>query len=206
MWMVVVPVVVAAGVFPYLIHRRNRELYYRGYEKVEGQSGAPTHVSDETEDGVDLESATPTKDCEVYVSVETAGVPVATPVEPPPSEAVDEVGEVDPVDPVEPVEPPIVLETTGCDTMEWLIEASERLEITEGPTLERVDTGDKPATRITFALKRGRREIWLDGPTFMEPMPRLRDPEWKSADHGINFERSASSLERAVLESFVKRE
>jgi len=206
MWMVVVPVVVVVGVFPYLIHRRNRDLYYRGYEEVERQSGAPTHVSDEDVVGggeVDLESATPTNDCDIYVSVEPTDPPIAAPVEPPPLEPLDAV---EPPETPDPPDLPIVLETTGCDTMEWLIEASERLEITEGPTLERVDTGDKPATRITFALKRGRREIWIDGPSFMEPMPRLRDPEWKSADHGINFERNASSLEKAVLESFVKRE
>lgn len=104
-------------------------------------------------------------------------------------------------------EPPIVLETGACDVVEWLNEASERLNIIEKPVIERVDTGGSAqATRITFELKVGRREIWLDGPAFMQPLPRIRDPEWRSADGGIEFVRSAAGVEKAVFESCVKRD
>jgi len=106
----------------------------------------------------------------------------------------------------EPVEPEIVLETMVCDVVEWLNEARERLDVIDGPLLERVDAGGSAkATRITFELKCGRREIWLDGPDFMQPLPRIRDPEWKSADGGIEFVRSAAGVEKAVFESCVKR-
>lgn len=108
---------------------------------------------------------------------------------------------------VEAPEPAIVLETMVCDVVEWLNEARERLDIIDGPLLERVDTGGSVrATRITFEIKMGRREIWLDGPDFMQPLPRIRDPEWKSADGGIEFDRSAAGVEKAVFESCVKRE
>ena len=108
---------------------------------------------------------------------------------------------------VEMADTAVVLETTVCDVVEWLNEARERLDITEAPVLESVDTGGSVrATRITFEIKMGRREIWLSGPPFMQPLPRIRDPEWKSSDGGIEFVRSASGLERAVFESCVKRE
>jgi len=108
---------------------------------------------------------------------------------------------------VEMADTAVVLETTVCDVVEWLNEARERLDITEAPVLESVDTGGSVrATRITFEIKMGRREIWLSGPPFMQPLPRIRDPEWKSSDGGIEFVRSASGLEKAVFESCVKRE
>jgi len=108
---------------------------------------------------------------------------------------------------VEIADTAVVLETTVCDVVEWLNEARERLDITQAPVLESVDTGGAVrATRITFELKMGRREIWLDGPPFMQPLPRIRDPEWESSDGGIEFARSALGLEKAVFESCVKRE
>ena len=107
----------------------------------------------------------------------------------------------------EPQEPDILLETLVCDVVEWLNELRGRLDIIDGPVIERVDTGgSQRATRITFELKMGRREIWLDGPDFMQPLPRIRDPDWKSADGGIEFERSAAGVEKAVFESCMKRE
>jgi len=119
----------------------------------------------------------------------------------PPAPVAEEVTDVEMADTA------VVLETTVCDVVEWLNEARERLDITEAPVLESVDTGGSVrATRITFEIKMGRREIWLSGPPFMQPLPRIRDPEWKSSDGGIEFVRSASGLEKAVFESCVKRE
>lgn len=115
-------------------------------------------------------------------------------------------GSDEPDEPDELPEAAIVLETMVCDVVEWLTEARSRLDIIDGPTLERVDTGSEKATRITFELKNGRREIYLDGPAFMQPLPRIRDLEWKSSDGGIEFERTAAGVEKAVLESYVKRE
>jgi hypothetical protein len=126
----------------------------------------------------------------------------------PVADAVDlEMADGSDEEPIEAPEPAIVLETMVCDVVEWLNEARERLDIIDGPLLERVDAGGSAkATRITFELKGGRREIWLDGPDFMQPLPRIRDPEWKSADGGIEFVRSAAGVEKAVFESCVKRE
>lgn len=126
----------------------------------------------------------------------------------PVADAVDlEMADGSDEEPIEAPEPAIVLETMVCDVVEWLNEARERLDIIDGPLLERVDTGGAVrATRITFEIKMGRREIWLEGPDFMQPLPRIRDPEWKSADGGIEFDRSAAGVEKAVFESCVKRE
>lgn len=99
-----------------------------------------------------------------------------------------------------------ILESTVCDVINWLRDARARLDITDEPIAERVDTGSSiKATRITFSLKNGRREIWLDGPAFMQPLPRIRDVEWKGEDSGIEFVRSAAGVEKAVLESYAKR-
>jgi hypothetical protein len=126
----------------------------------------------------------------------------------PVADAVDlEMADGSDEEPIEAPEPAIVLETMVCDVVEWLNEARERLDIIDGPLLERGDTGGAVrATRITFEIKMGRREIWLEGPDFMQPLPRIRDPEWKSADGGIEFDRSAAGVEKAVFESCVKRE
>ena len=97
-------------------------------------------------------------------------------------------------------------ETVTHDVVEWLVDARERLGMLDEPVIDRVDTGGRvSATRLSFHLKNGRREIWLDGPAFMEPLPRIRHMDWKVADVGIAFTRSAEGVEKAVLETNAKR-
>jgi len=99
-----------------------------------------------------------------------------------------------------------VLTSTVCDVAEWLEEARDRLDICSNIVTDRVDTGAGQATRITFELSKfGRREIWVDGPSFMLPLPRIRDVAWESADAGIHFLRTAAGVEKSVLESCAKR-
>lgn len=78
MWLVVAPVVVVVAVFPYLIHRRNRDLYKRRQEvpRDPGQqiSAPPDTQRAQGKDGADLESASPT---------EEVRVPIAAPVQEP---------------------------------------------------------------------------------------------------------------------------
>ena len=97
-------------------------------------------------------------------------------------------------------------ETVTHDVVEWLVDARERLGMLDDPVVDRVNTGGRvSATRISFALSNGRREIWLDGPVFMEPLPRIRHIDWKAADVGIVFTRSAEGIEKAVLETNARR-
>ena len=99
------------------------------------------------------------------------------------------------------------LTSTVCDVGEWLEEARDRLDIVGPVAVDRVDTGGGGrATRLTFELaKFGRREIWVDGPSFMEPLPRIRDISWESSDAGIHFARTSAGVEKSVLESCAKR-
>ena len=79
MWLVVAPVVVVVAVFPYLIHRRNRDLYKR-YQEVprdpDRQTTSPPPDAQDAQgaDGADLEAASPT---------EEVRVPIAPPVQEP---------------------------------------------------------------------------------------------------------------------------
>jgi len=99
------------------------------------------------------------------------------------------------------------LETTVCDVTEWLENARDRLNITSTPVIEKVPISPGVfATRVTFETKNEKREIWLDGPDFMKPLPRLRSVEWKQSDSGIAFVRNQDGIEKAVFESFAKRE
>jgi len=97
--------------------------------------------------------------------------------------------------------------TQVCDVIEWLTDARERIGMVDEPVVNRINTGGGvPATRISFGLTSGQREIWLDGPVFMEPLPRIRHVDWKVSDVGIAFARSAEGVEQAVLQTNARRE
>ena len=96
---------------------------------------------------------------------------------------------------VEMADPPAcveLLETPVCDVVGWLRDARARIDIMDEPVVERVEVGGGVATRLTFSVKGGRREIWLDGPDFLEPLPRLRDLEWDDVRSPSSFQLPAT--------------
>jgi len=98
------------------------------------------------------------------------------------------------------------LELAVCDVVEWLVDARDRVGLVGTPRVVRVDMGNgQSATRVVFELKQGDRELWLDGPAWMEPLPRVRALDWDVGDAGVPFARNADGLERAVLETNVRR-
>jgi len=93
-----------------------------------------------------------------------------------------------------------------CDVLEWLDGARDRIDLVGSPIVGVVPIGAATrATRILFKLKDAEYELWLDGPAYMHPVPRLRSLAWEPGDPGIPFERTARGLEAAVFESFKPR-
>jgi len=87
------------------------------------------------------------------------------------------------------------------DLLSWLKDASNRLEILDEPELMKVDstlsTSDR-STFLRFASKRVQMNLWLSGPTYMGPFPRLVLAEGNREANGIVIERTAVCLEKSI--------
>lgn len=93
-----------------------------------------------------------------------------------------------------------------CDVLEWLDDARDRIDLVGSPTVDVVPIGAATrATRVLFNLKDAEYELWLDGPAYMHPVPRLRSLAWDAKDAGIACERTALGLEKAIADSFRPR-
>jgi len=93
-----------------------------------------------------------------------------------------------------------------CDVLEWLDDARDRIDLVGSPTVDVVPIGAATrATRVLFKLKDAEYELWLDGPAYMHPVPRLRSLAWDAKDAGIACERTALGLEKAIADSFRPR-
>jgi hypothetical protein len=85
------------------------------------------------------------------------------------------------------------------DLVNWLDEGAERLAIKRKPVLMRVQngTGDAPSVCLDFAAGAVDFKLWIAGPSWMGPYPRLTRSE--STDKSIVLEeRTSVCLERAV--------
>lgn len=83
------------------------------------------------------------------------------------------------------------------DILKWIEDASIRLEITEKTEIMRVGAikSDR-STFIRFTSKGINLNLWIDGPEYMAPFPRLCVAEGDST--GIVIERTAVDFEKAV--------
>ena len=81
------------------------------------------------------------------------------------------------------------------DVMEWLEEASERLEITT-PVVMQLVGGSK---LLKFSSKSTELNLWLSGEEYLGPFPRL-SLAGNTKNAGISINRSALDLEKAVIE------
>jgi hypothetical protein len=85
------------------------------------------------------------------------------------------------------------------DLLEWIADASERLDILKTPELMNVDSGSAKSVFLNFTSKATELNLWLSGPSWMGPFPRLT----VSADNngaGITIERTAIALEKAIIQ------
>jgi hypothetical protein len=87
------------------------------------------------------------------------------------------------------------------DILCWLDDASDRLQIDQKPSVMKVDSLTGRSTFLKFTSSNISMSLWLSGPDFMGEFPRLCLNAMASRDHpGIVIERSAASLEKAVIE------
>ena len=89
------------------------------------------------------------------------------------------------------------------DILEWVKDASSRLEIVDEPEIMKVDASSSdPSLRSTFlrfTSTNVHMNLWLSGPDFMGPFPRLCLADNRDAD-GLTIERTAVAFEKAVNE------
>lgn len=87
------------------------------------------------------------------------------------------------------------------DLLSWLDEASQRLAIDEKPVVMKVDTITGRTTFLKFTSNGTEMTLWVSGVDYMGPYPRLCRNTAASRDQpGITIERSAVSLEKAIIE------
>lgn len=87
------------------------------------------------------------------------------------------------------------------DLLSWLEDASERLAIEQKPAVMKVDTITGRSTFLKFTSNGTEMTLWVGGPPFMGPFPRICRNTTASRDQpGITIDRNAVSLEKAVIE------
>jgi hypothetical protein len=90
-----------------------------------------------------------------------------------------------------------VEEIVVADVIQWLRDAETRIVLTKGPEPHTVDSPTGPARYISFTARGQELEIWLGGPTYLSPFPRLKQAGDNGA--GVRIYRSPDSIEKAIL-------
>jgi hypothetical protein len=85
------------------------------------------------------------------------------------------------------------------DIVGWLEEAAERLDITRKPVVMRVlSKSDVPSICLDFSAVGVEMKLWISGPVYMGPYPRLTRSDNAESSGVVIEERSAVCLERAI--------
>ena len=87
------------------------------------------------------------------------------------------------------------------DILGWIEDSSARLGVTEKPVVMRV----QKSTFVSFVSNGLEMNLWLSGPSYMGPFPRLCSLSLPKDHPGITIERTQLSLERAVIELQKKK-
>jgi hypothetical protein len=85
------------------------------------------------------------------------------------------------------------------DILEWISEAAQRLDIVGTPEVMSVESGGSKSVFLSFKSKSTEMNLWLSGPSWMGPFPRMTVAASKSGS-GITIERTAVALEKAIME------
>jgi hypothetical protein len=95
----------------------------------------------------------------------------------------------------------VELGVATTDVLEWLGACEERLRITRSATVLRTDTsGADSSVCVDFKALETDFKLWLDGPSFMGPFPRLARSEAAEGPGKHLSKRSADSLEQSIIE------
>lgn len=86
------------------------------------------------------------------------------------------------------------------DFIDWLKNSAERIMLTDGPVVKTVPSGSGTGTFLEFVSKGVRFELWVGGPPFLGPFPRLK--RYGTDEPGVELsERSQVALEQAILKA-----
>ena len=95
----------------------------------------------------------------------------------------------------------VELGVATTDVLEWLGACEERLRITRGATVMRTDTsGADSSVCVDFRALETDFKLWLDGPPFMGPFPRLARSDTTEGPGKTLSKRSADCLEQTIIE------
>lgn len=83
------------------------------------------------------------------------------------------------------------------DVLSWIHDAAERILLTSGPEIKTVAAPAGTSTFVVFTARGIEFELWLGGPSYLGPFPRLK----QASDNGpgVEMERSQVSLERSIV-------
>jgi len=86
------------------------------------------------------------------------------------------------------------------DILDWIKAAASRLEIVGEPELMKVEaSSSERSTFLRFASKGVHMNLWLSGPAWMGPFPRLCLADGNREANGIAIDRTAVAFEKAVI-------
>ena len=83
------------------------------------------------------------------------------------------------------------------DVLGWLHDAADRILLTAGPEVRTVDAPAGTSTFLTFTARGKEFELWLGGPSYIGPFPRLK--QVCDDGPGVEVERSPVCLEKTIV-------
>ncbi|MDA9603539.1 hypothetical protein N9S30_00125 [bacterium] len=83
------------------------------------------------------------------------------------------------------------------DVLGWIHDASDRILLSSGPEVKTVGAPGGNSTFIVFTARGIEFELWLGGPLYLSPFPRLKQA--LDDGPGIQVERSQASIERSIV-------
>jgi len=83
------------------------------------------------------------------------------------------------------------------DVLGWIYDASDRILLTSGPDVKTVAAPAGTSTFVAFTARGIEFELWLGGPSYLGPFPRLKQAS--DDGPGVGMERSQASIERSIV-------
>jgi len=83
------------------------------------------------------------------------------------------------------------------DVLGWIHDAADRILLTAGPEVKTVDAPAGQSTFVAFTARGKEFELWLGGPPYIGPFPRLK--EVCDDGPGVEVERSPASIEKCIV-------
>ena len=84
------------------------------------------------------------------------------------------------------------------DVMSWLNDASDRIILTAGPVVKTVHAPAGTSTFVSFTARNIEFELWLGGPSYIGPFPRLKRA--LTDGPGVEITRTQMAIERCIVQ------